>query len=316
MRQIVTLADPDDARKFTDYLLTLQIQSQLATDPDGIAVWICDEDKVPRAREELAAFTRNPADPRYGNATSAADALRRKEATAEKQYAKRQLSLEKDMAFAGTGGKRPVTIVFLVLSLAVALATNFGNTRDSTILAKMSIAPYAIHDNMVTWYGLSAIRSGEVWRLVTPIFLHFSVLHLAFNMLLFIAIGGSVETARGSGKLLLLVLVLAVTSNVAEYFVSLSLNQQPWLRLESKPNFGGMSGVLYGLFGYAWMKSKYEPDLGLNVTQENVLILMGWFVLCLFNVFGPIANVAHGVGLLGGLIIGYAPTFWRQVRGE
>jgi len=79
------------------------------------------------------------------------------------------------------------------------------------------------------------------------------------------------------------------------------------------PLFGGMSGVLYGLFGYAWMKSRFEPGLGLWVDQGTVVILIAWFFLCMTGLVGPIANAAHAGGLVSGLVIGVAPTLWRRL---
>ncbi len=39
-----------------------------------------------------------------------------------------------------------------------------------------------------------------------------------------------------------------------------------------------MSGVLYGLFGYVWMKSRYEPSSGFYVTPNTVMWMVGWFL--------------------------------------
>jgi GlpG protein len=317
MRQIATLADEEAARKFADYLLTLKIDSNVAHDPAGFAVWVCDEDKVERARQELAEFTRDPAHPRYGEAVGRAQALRKQEAREEKAYARRQRHIEKEMALASTVGKQPVTLLLLAASVAVTLLTNFGKLTDSGLLEKLYIAPYTIQGEWVYWYpqlGLDAVLHGQVWRLVTPIFIHLNPLHLIFNMLMLLALGGSVESAAGKWKYLLLVLVLAVSSNVAEYYMNFSLAQQPWFSLQPSPFFGGMSGVLYGLFGFAWVKSRYEPEYGLHMSRQNVTIMLVWLVVCLVGVVGPVANVAHIAGMLAGMLLGYAPRLWRRVR--
>src|SRR5262249_30799680 len=85
-------------------------------------------------------------------------------------------------------------------------------------------------------------------------------------------------------------------------------------RWSPSPLFGGMSGVVYGLFGYVWMKSRYEPGLGLAMSPNTVFIMVGWFFLCLFGAVGAVANVAHGVGLLAGMAIGCAPQLWKRRR--
>jgi GlpG protein len=76
-----------------------------------------------------------------------------------------------------------------------------------------------------------------------------------------------------------------------------------------------MSGVLYGLFGYAWMKSRFEPQLGVTLTPGTVVFLLGWFVLCLTPAIPNIANAAHAAGLVLGILVGAAPAAWRSLRG-
>ncbi len=168
---------------------------------------------------------------------------------------------------------------------------------------------------MIYWRLLSEIRSGQIWRLVTPIFIHFGPLHLVFNMMTLLLLGGQVESRRGSIRMGLLVLILAVASNLAEYYLGHPSIANGWILFQSSPQFGGMSGVLFGLFGYAWMKSRFEPRLGLNLPRETVYLMLVWFFLCLLGVIPGIANGAHAGGLLLGLLIGYAPTFWHWLRG-
>ena len=64
MRQLGTLPDSAQAQALSAYLATLAIKTQLEKAADGWAVWACDEDQVPRAREEFQAFVQNPADER------------------------------------------------------------------------------------------------------------------------------------------------------------------------------------------------------------------------------------------------------------
>jgi GlpG protein len=143
-----------------------------------------------------------------------------------------------------------------------------------------------------------------VWRLVTPIFLHFGILHLLFNMYMLYDFGRLVEGRRGTLRFGLLVLVIAALSNYGQfYFMFLD---------RTYPSFGGMSGVIYGLFGYAWMKSRYEPTAEIFVHPNTVVLLIIWFILCLVGVIPNVANWAHGVGLAVGMAIGIAPYMWRR----
>jgi GlpG protein len=139
-------------------------------------------------------------------------------------------------------------------------------------------------------------RSGQVWRLLTPIFIHFSFLHLLFNMLWLKDLGTIIEVRQGAGRLVLLVAILAVASNVGQYLVS-------------GPNFGGMSGVVYGLLAYIWMRGKCDPFSGYFIHPQIFIMMMIWFFLCLTGLLGNIANTAHAVGLVVGIIMGCLPKW-------
>jgi GlpG protein len=58
------------------------------------------------------------------------------------------------------------------------------------------------------------------------------------------------------------------------------------------------------------MKARFQPDLGLFIDRTNIIIMMGWFFLCMTGWLGPIGNVAHAAGLLAGMLIGYVPIVW------
>jgi GlpG protein len=78
--------------------------------------------------------------------------------------------------------------------------------------------------------------------------------------------------------------------------------------------FGGMSGVLYGLFGFAWMKSRFDPQSGFYISPSTVTWLMGWYVLCMLGVFGGVANWAHGFGLFSGVLFAIASFGLKPLR--
>ena len=138
---------------------------------------------------------------------------------------------------------------------------------------------------------------------MTPIFLHFGFMHILFNMLMLVQLGGLIEAVRGSWRILAFVLLIAIPSNVAQY-------------LWSGPQFGGMSGVVYGLFGYIWMKSRYEPGSGFYMAPNIVVWMVGWFVMCLFQIIPgvAVANAVHATGFAVGLILGRWPSLWRSLR--
>jgi GlpG protein len=151
--------------------------------------------------------------------------------------------------------------------------------------------------------------SGQPWRLLTPIFLHSGWLHIAFNCLWLWELGGKLELRLGRGMLLLLVVVVAVGSNTAQY-----LYQGPSL-------FGGMSGVVYGLLGYIWVLGTLDPRLGLVIPRGILIFMLLWLVFGMVLPtqslgFGSIANGAHigglALGCIGGLVSFTVRYFSKQ----
>jgi len=135
------------------------------------------------------------------------------------------------------------------------------------------------------------IAQGQVWRTFTPIFLHFGVLHVVFNMMWLWQFGLLIESRFRSWPFLALVLFTALLSNVAQAFVS-------------GPNFGGMSGVNYGLFGFLLARSKLHPNPGFVIHPQTAAMLLIWLVVCFTGMMGPVANTAHLVGFASGGLVG------------
>ncbi len=178
-----------------------------------------------------------------------------------------------------------VTVILIALSLVVALFSNLGASESALRLLFIADPDSS---------GFQDIMSGQVWRLVTPIFIHFGVMHLVFNMMWMWDLGRLIENRRGEFFYCGFVLLVGIGSNLVQYgFTQI-------------PNFGGMSGVVYGLLGYAWMQGRYGSSLGFALHKSTVVMMLGWFVLCWTGMLGPIANWAHTAGLLMGVVWGYA----------
>jgi GlpG protein len=315
MRQLATLPAEDQARAFADYLLTLRIETRLDPEPGGWAVWVCDEDRVAQARAELEQFTRNPSDPRYARAGREAEALRNQEDQAERAYARRHVEMRDRFNDAAARRFHPLTFLLVAACVAVTFLTKGGEDIASPVFQALVIEPpFHTPEGWAFWPWLPHLRNGQVWRAVTPIFLHFGPLHLVFNMLMLHWLGGQVEARRGPVRFLLLVLVFAALSNLAQFYFGHPQRSSGLLPVFKRdPLFGGMSGVDYGLFGYIWMKARSEPASGFVMPPSTVVMMIAWYVLC-FLPGMPIANMAHTVGLVLGLLIGIAPHLWRSLR--
>lgn len=303
MRQIGTLPHEPDARRFADFLLTCGIRTQLEPAVTGWLVWVLDEDKVADGRAEFARFVENPAAARYDEAAAEAGRLRDEAIAREKQSRRNIVDVKSQ--WTRPSANRPVTWLLIGVSVAVAFMTNFGSDqRPDSIVQKLSFSSFEVTHRGIAYFPLTSplsdVRQGQIWRLVTPIFIHFGPMHLLFNMLATHSIGGVLEMRFGSLRLALLVLALAVCSNTAQY---------AW----DGPTFGGISGVVFGLFGFAWMKSRFDPAAGIYIDPGTVTMMLIFLVLCMTGMLGRIANAAHLVGLLGGVAAGIAPVAWRRL---
>ncbi len=293
MRQIGHLASEASARTFRDYLYVQGIENQIDHETaDGWAIWITDEDKIERANALLKAFQQDPADPQYQSQAKGAAELRTAEAKEEAAYRKKVRSRRQLFGSLSAYGFGPLTLALIIASVAVGILSKLG--KDTHPIMGLFITSYSSDGMYVSWLpGLEEIRHGQLWRLLTPIFIHFGPLHLLFNMLWMRDLGSMIEARQSSFHLAALVVVIAVCSNFAQYAIGHS------------PTFGGMSGVVYGLLGYIWMRGKFDPASGLFLHQYTVMMMLIWFFACLFRLIPGVANIVHTVGLLIGLAWGY-----------
>ncbi|MDF3037172.1 MAG: hypothetical protein K0S28_2446 [Paucimonas sp.] len=178
----------------------------------------------------------------------------------------------------------PVTFVLVAVSVGVFALTNWSSSEGLFRTLLIGEPEYS---------GLQQVGNGEIWRLFTPMFLHFGVLHIVFNMLWTWDLGRLIEARRGSVFYGAFVLALSVASNLAQYGKT------------GSPMFGGMSGVVYGLLGYVWGQGFGRSDLGFALNRSTVVMMLVWYALCWTGLLGPIANWAHTAGLIVGVGWGY-----------
>jgi len=287
MRLIGHLPSEANAVTFSDYLFGHGISNAVEAEKEGWAVWIHSEDELPRAKQMLTAFSINPHDPQYAKKAQKAREERRRATAEAEETGGRVFDREKVFAKSLPYGVGALTLVLVGLSVAIAVlswAGYEGRIREELMMTRIDQSGTAAR-------GLPEISRGEFWRLLTPVFVHFAVLHLLFNMLWLLDLGSMVEARQGTGRLGLLVVVIGVASNLAQYWVG-------------GPFFSGMSGVVYGLLGYIWMKGKFDPTSGLYLHPHTVAMMLIWFLVCLMGWVPNIANMAHAAGLGLGVVWG------------
>ncbi|MBD3675203.1 MAG: rhomboid family intramembrane serine protease [Planctomycetaceae bacterium] len=314
MRHVGDLPSQDQAQRFVDYLLVEGVKTQYEAEDGQFAIWAIEEDETDRVKEELDEFREEPDAEKYRGHGVRAEKKRKAEEKAAREFKRRQVDVRTKWRRGGTGLKAgPVTKAFIVLSILVTLFTNFGSYSSEpgllTMLTSEPLVPIGTNRYVRPAPYFEGILHGQVWRLITPIFIHFDPIHILFNMVWLYQLGSQVESRKGAWRYLGILLLLAVISNAGSVV---------WWQMNHEFSIGGgMSGVVYGLFGYIWMKTRYEPSEGYLLTQSAIFIMMAWLVMGMVGAVEAmtgvsVGNAAHFVGLVAGCGLGYLPTLLKK----
>lgn len=138
------------------------------------------------------------------------------------------------------------------------------------------------------------LQKGEYYRLLTSIFMHFGINHIANNMLVLFVVGDNMERALGSTKYLFFYLLCGVGSNLISMYVGLSDPVQAVGAGASGAIFGVVGGLLYVVLAN---KGRLE-DLS---TRQLVLVIV--FSLYFGFASSGVDNVAHIAGMVIGFIL-------------
>ncbi|MFH1998538.1 MAG: rhomboid family intramembrane serine protease [Planctomycetota bacterium] len=290
MRNIGDIDDKTRAQVFCSHLYISGIPNQAEANPDGTwQIWIHSEDHLDEARKQLQLFLSDPDHPKYAEALKEAARKKLQEKKEATQSKSRKIDIRTKWTNAYLYRIGSFTLILIVTSVIVAIATRLG-AQESAMMNALRITEVLEGGRYFT--NLPEIQNGQIWRLLTPIFIHFGPIHLIFNMLWLKDLGSMIEHVQGSRRLVFLVVTIGILSNLGQFYIT-------------DPAFGGMSGVVYGLLGYIWIRSKFDPNSGLYLHKAIVIMMMIWFFVCLFGFAGPVANAAHGVGLVVGMAWGF-----------
>ncbi|GAA4472324.1 rhomboid family intramembrane serine protease [Novipirellula rosea] len=338
MRRIGSLENETLAHRFCDYLVTLSIDAAADSDGDPDSprwdIWIREEKDVEEARKQFALFEQSPDSESY-QVKSKADAIRNERVNhhqrkiAEQRKLQRSMPASRGTAMGGLGGagmagrqqRIPVVIAVIALSVIASFTGGFGRPRqslDSTQLTTEQSVDYALsfvdHRDYVESDGdwFASVRKGEVWRFITPMFLHADPLHLAFNMIWIFLLGSAIERLHGSIFLSILLFISQLAGMMLQVSLPGAESLPPILHAVAGSPFAiGASGAVYGLFGYLWIRPQMDLSYPIRMSQGNVMLMLGWLVLCMTGMFGPIANGAHLGGLIAGVIAAFLTSSKR-----
>jgi membrane associated rhomboid family serine protease len=176
-----------------------------------------------------------------------------------------------------------VLIYFVNLAQGASLTENSGELFfDWALIGQAQVFPSG---------ELIGVAEGEWWRLITSAFLHGSIIHLGFNMLLLYWIGGPIEEAIGRARFLILYLV----SGLAGAAGALLLTDANSITV-------GASGAIFGLLGAALVFERQGTHvLGGSALSIIVVNLVLTFAVPNISIGGHIGGLIGGA--LGGLAL-------------
>lgn len=147
-----------------------------------------------------------------------------------------------------------------------------------------------------------AIVQGQIWRLLTAMFLHIGVFHLLFNLYALNALGPLVEGYFGHVRFLAIYLIGGLFGSVASFAFSAAIS-------------AGASGAIFGLAGATTVYFlRYRDNFGARgrAILQNMLVVIGINLIFGLSVPG-IDNWGHVGGLVGGALVawGLLPRYQR-----
>lgn len=269
MIRVTEFANPRMAQAFVDYMATKGIQLHIEQH-ENYQLLANDEQHLPEIEKELTQFLRNPADPRY-------------------------------LAASWQSGHTQHGIRY-------ANGGVWNNVRQRTgpltwtlmVLCILTFVVMQIKSEQWVLYWLSWPASSDqyfqVWRWFSHALMHFSILHIVFNLMWWWYLGGAIEKKLGSGKLFVITLISALLSG--------------WMQAKfSGIEFGGLSGVVYALMGYSWLRGESDPASGIYLERGMIVFALIWLVAGYYGLFGmALANMAHFVGLVVGLAMAFTDS--------
>ncbi|CAB0150640.1 Rhomboid protease GlpG [Pseudidiomarina piscicola] len=267
MQKLLTTRNAEMMKRLHSFLRGRGVPVTVSEHGNQLELWLVQSSYSAHAKELIKQFKADP---------EAAEADLAQAASQAPQPDKAPSLLQQLLQQAGL-----VTIVYAVLVTLVFVALN-------TALAMPLFENLRISDTFtdLPWQ--------QPWRFITPTLLHFSILHFLFNVFWWWYLGGRFERSYGSGYLVIALVACGVFSNTMQFMVG-------------GPYFGGLSGVVYGLFGIAvvvaWQRPRHPLYLPIGLIGFMLVwLLLGYTELLWVNV----ANTAHSAGLIAGLVLGLA----------
>jgi membrane associated rhomboid family serine protease len=159
----------------------------------------------------------------------------------------------------------------------------------------VTIATWTGHQDIAVFATNEKTFGSQPWRLLSSALPHLSFLHLAFNVYWLWVMGGLMESKLGSARFAGFACFATVVSSAFDHAFSMG--------------GVGLSGLGYALFGTLWALNRASPSWAGCMDTPTTQLFVAWFFICiattLTGIF-PVANVAHGAGVVIGAVIGFS----------
>lgn len=194
----------------------------------------------------------------------------------------------------------PVTFGLIAINVAVyVLLSVFGASSGASITGQP-------RDVLILGALVPAlVAEGEAWRLLTSMFLHSGLLHLAMNMISLYFLGAFAEVTFGRSRFLALYFISGLAGGLAYLYIGT-------FNAPAVGASGAIFGLLGGVFGYAIRRGTFSLQ---NPVISQLLFLTAINLALGFSI-PNVSNTAHIGGLVGGLVYGFllAPTVYAEKR--
>ena len=266
----VCLLPKEKALGFVDYLSSIGIRSKAKESMTGrCTVYVTNSLDMSRAKREFLRYANSPFDKQFTQA-----------AWEKGRTVNREKQINAGVLFPMSFCINSITTIVEIICIAVYILSLID---ESCVTQYLALSKSESFSNVFDYY-----------KLITPTFVHFSFLHIAFNLVMFETMARPIENTFGKVKFFSLFISIALLSNVTQYCFMTDLNGY----------FGGLSGVVYGVIGYSGVLSR-RKDLpsSFNIPQGLLTVSVIFIVLGFF--MGGIANLCHIGGLIVGMLWGY-----------
>jgi len=276
MIKLVSFVHLGAAEELVDRLKVQEISAKISEGGNGYIVYIDSVDNFFQARGVVLEFLSDPDHDKYRLAYW--DSI-------DNQGIKNSQNISDVSLKEILGRVRFFTSLIIVACISVYFLMDDQNgEKIFNLLAYPNLTQFPGQD-----YGFNILK------LLSPVFLHFSVPHITFNLIWWWFLGGQIEKNQSSVHLIILTLSIGVISNTAQYLVSGN-------------DFGGLSGVVYGLVAYCWILGKIRPKSGFYLSDTLFIFMVIWLILGYVGfsdpIMGKMANTVHLSGMLSGLLLG------------